>query len=265
MRLKIMAVALLTAALAGPAAAQFENLRVAPHPVPYPTFDDSTKKETTAVNVDYVHSSLKQADLGLSGFDLGVGYRRAISPDMAWDAHLAIAPEFGSTNGVKVYNVAVPLSTNFEWQPWKTSNANVILFAGPNLQLASANFEAPANYGGVAGIVPAGNGVNTRGSSSWTYGLQFGAQGGYDTGSVMISPYFSLSPDWISYSRKFYNNGTLATQNGSTSAAILTTIGAQAFLQNGLGLHFTYQSSPGIGGSPFKSYHNILTGINWAF
>ncbi len=262
MRLKIMAVALALAA--SPAAAQVENLRVAPHPVPYPSFD-SQKNENTALSLSYVHSNLKVSNpsLSLNGFDLGLGYRRALNDDMAWDAHFSIVPEFGSTSaGTKIYNVAVPLSTNFEYQPYRSQALNVILFAGPNIQLGSGNYEYHATYSGNA-VVPSGNGVATTGSTSWIYGLQFGAQAGVNAGPVTLVPFFSMSPDWITYTRKYFSNNNIVSKSGSTSAAMMTTIGAQAWLQNGLGFHFTYQTVPGTSG--FKTYDNILTGFNWAF
>lgn len=270
MRLKMLAAALLCAAMAGPALGAGENARVMPYAVPSPAFDSSQNAETTALSLGYVHTTVSvpnSAGLGLDGFDLGVGYRKALNDDMAWDAHLSLIPEFGGGGGTRLYTFQVPLQTNFEYQAVKRDNFNVIAFAGPNFGIASTNFTQSTEYvtGNSLVVNTPGNGIRTTGSTSWFYGIQFGAQAAYDAGPVKVVPFLMFSPDWASFQSKGFSvaQNNIVSTNGSVPGTFLTSFGSQLWFHNGLGMNLTYQTAPGEGS--FGDFHSLMFGFNYAF
>jgi hypothetical protein len=271
MRLKITTVALLLASLAGPAAAQV-NLRVAPYPVPYPFFDAEANKEQTIFSAGYVGTTLSQvnaADLSLNGLSLGIGYRRAIDDKMAWDAQFSIVPEFGRTDhGTKMYSVGVPLTTDFEYQAFKNQNLGIIVFAGPNFNIGSSNYASPANYGANA-VVPSGEGVRTTGSTTLMYGLQFGAQAGIDAGWAKFVPFVMLSPEWGSYTSKYFSStqNNIVSVNHSLPTMLMTSFGAQVWLGSGFGISVADQMSPSYtqDSITYNKYQNLLVNLNFSF
>ena len=272
MRFKTTTLALLLAALARPGAAQV-NLQVSPYPVPSPFFEAGS--EQSIFSVSYVHTSLsqvKQPDLALNGAAIGVTYRKAFNDQMAWDAQLSIVPEAGSTlNGSKLYSVGVPLTTDFEYQPFKTKNVNAIVFAGPHFNIGSSNYAQPANYQSVPAnpVVPDGKGVNTSGSTSLMYGLQFGGQVGLDAGWAKFAPFLMFSPNWGSSTAKASTAaGTAVVATNNSLPTIMTTsLGLQVFLGQGFGVSLVSQSAPSTtaNGITYSSFKNLLANVNFTF
>ena len=270
MRLKMTIFALLLAAFARPAAAQV-NLQVAPYPVPYPFFD-AEANEHSIFSMSYVHTSLSQnnnPNLILNGAAIGVTYRKALNEQMAWDAQLSIVPEFGNTTyGTKLYSVGVPLTTDFEYEPLKTKNLGVIVFAGPHFNIGSSNYAQATTYSKIAPVRD-GEGVQTSGSTSLMYGLQFGGQVGVDTGWAKIAPFVMISPDWGSYTSKAYSfaKNAVVTTNASLPATVMTSFGAQVFFGPGFGISILSQTSPSAtaNGITYSSFRNLLANVNFAF
>jgi hypothetical protein len=271
MRLKMTIFALLLAAFARPASAQV-NLQVSPYPVPYPFFEAGS--ENSIFSLSYVHSSLSQTNqpnLTLDGTAIGIAYRKAMDDKMAWDAQLSIVPEVGQTTyGARLYSVGVPLTTDFEYQAYRSKSVGVIVFAGPHFNIGSSNYAQPAQYASTA-VVPDGKGVNTSGSTSLMYGLQFGGEVGLDAGGAKFAPFLMFSPNWGTYTTEAYGvvggQGTLVKTSHSLPTIMTTSLGLQVFFGQGFGISLVSQSAPSAtaNGITYSSFNNLLVNFNFAF
>ena len=209
-----------------------------------------------------------------AGFD--VAYRRAISENLAWDAQFGVFAMFGNvdyndTSSAKVYSIPIPLSTHIEYQVYKTDKMGVILFGGPDFSIVNTNYRVMFDGYEAGPGNPTGTGTDTSGNTGYLYGLQFGAQAGFDLGSVKLAPFVMVAPTWGHDSVQVYDyeTGSVVEKSVSMPVSTMASIGAKILFSPSFGLNFVYQTVNTTTDTDnhitYPGYHNTLISMNFPF
>lgn len=170
----------------GPAVSFAEDsFTIAPPPVPHPYFEPGLESH----KADLLLVSFESDYFNAGG--LGVNYktRHVMSPALAVDFAIGIFGMGGTFNEDSGTDgtlnlVSVPASLNLEVQPYANKDFNVILFAGPviDLMVTNATIESSVGEDDVTMTM-----TQTLG------GFQGGVQLGINMGDIMFSPYVMAS------------------------------------------------------------------------
>ena len=207
MRTKIVAAVLVfMLAAANSVFAANSNFQISPPPIAAPEFEAG--KLDRKIGLTYM--SLSGGGVSLSGYGVNYIRRRALSDALAWDYQVGLFSLNGTSSGLDMSFFTLPMSLNLEYQPIKTPDSSLILFAGPNYSYGNVTIKDAVLY--------IGGTYWDLNLSLTMYGVHAGGQYSAKLGDFTVSPFIMIQNQQgtadISYG---------ALQQGSTTISAFTT------------------------------------------
>ena len=217
-------------------AASQSTFSVSPPPIATPVFD--TKETDLKVGATYLtmKSTDPANDFKLSGYGINAVSRKAFGNMLAIDYAVGVmymsgdiglgsgltgtGSGGGSGSKLKLSGASIPFSFNLEVQPYKNDMFNVIVFAGPALNITEMSLRNVPTLIGTTVV------HDTWTISSVMYGLQGGLQMGLGLGDVHVDAF------GMAMSQK--GTQTISTSFGSDSSSI------PAIMTTSFGVDFMY-------------------------
>jgi hypothetical protein len=199
--------------LMGPVSAQAQqsNFSITPPPIASPSFEAG--KGEMKLRGSYI--SIEGEGLDLTGAGIDVVGRSAFSDTWAGDIQAGAFVMSADIPGGSMTLTSVPLSVNFELQPYKGDVLSAIVFAGPNINTTFGWMDIQA--GGVS---------DTATIFTFLYGAQAGLQLGVKAGDFTLSPF-----------------ATILNQRGTSSVTVADTttdVDIEPFTTTSFGMDIVY-------------------------
>jgi len=178
-------VAILAATAVFAANADTSSFSIAPPPIANPVFDAKEKDQKIRVTYLTMESSpttSASSQFKLKGYGLDMVARKAFNSVLAIDGGIGVTyldgtMGSGSTAGT-LTGMTIPLTVNLEVQPVKTDVFSLIMFVGPQFGISMMQIDLPGMY-----IT----------SDSYVYGLQVGAQMGFNINDTIGIDLFGMT------------------------------------------------------------------------
>lgn len=152
--------------------ADTSSFSIAPPPIANPVFDAKEKDQKIRVTYLTMESSpttTVSSQFKLKGYGLDIVARKAFNSVLAIDGGVGVTYLDGNigsgSNAGTLTGMTIPLTVNLEVQPVKTDVFSLILFVGPQFGISVMQIDYPGMY---------------ISSDSYVYGLQVGAQMGFN-------------------------------------------------------------------------------------
>jgi hypothetical protein len=179
------------------------NFQITPPPLGYPVFEAG--KKSGKVGLSYLTITGQGIDIG--GYGVNFIGRNAYSDKVAADGMAGLFLMNGSIKAdgmnADLSMLSIPLSVNVEYQPLKTPTSSIILFAGPLFSLGFGSFDMDYTVFGRKYST-------TSSMTTYTYGLQGGAQYSAELNKFRISPFVLIQ----------YQEGTASSDTNGASSSI---------------------------------------------
>jgi hypothetical protein len=201
---------------------------ISPPPIATPVFEAGE----SAVKFGAMYLTMKgtDVDFNLNGYGASAVGRTAFSSTTAMDytfgmtflsGDIGLDTGLGTSSGLNLYGLSIPMSFNVEVQPYRNEQFNVIVFAGPALNMTFMTIE------NVPTVVVTTLTEEVLNIMSFLYGLQGGLQAGLELGKLHVDVFGMVT--------QLQGTQTIETTfEGSTSSSI------PAYLTQSYGIDFTY-------------------------
>ena len=175
-------VAILAATAVFAADADTSSFSIAPPPIANPVFDAKEKDQKirlTYLTMESSPTTTVSSQFKLKGYGLDMVARKAFNSVLAIDGGVGVTYLDGTigTDGT-LTGMTIPLTVNLEVQPVKTDVFSLILFVGPQFGISAMQIDFP--------------GMSIT-SDSYVYGLQAGAQMGFNINDTIGIDLFGMT------------------------------------------------------------------------